>query len=156
MYKPLPTAPLPTAVMSVRAEDLKNFISYYDEKRRLLRETGSLEAAARKGRIPRRQYKVRRMTIDSRMSSLSRDLAALRDKLRKAGPRYAEMMRQLEVAETELQGVETDIGRTEIRYRRGEISTAAYHKLLEDSYRRRDRSQTTVDGVLLRLREEIT
>jgi len=155
-YRPLPTAPLPTAVISVRAEDLKNFVSHYDEKRRLLREVESLETAARKGKIPRRQYKVRKMTVDSRLTSLSRDLAALRDTLRTAGPRYSELMRQLEVAETELEGVEADIGRTEIRYRRGEISAAAYHKLLEDSYRRRDRAQTTIDGVLLRLREEVT
>jgi len=154
VYQPPKEAPLPTAVIGVRAEDLKNFVSHYDEKRRLLRETESLETAARKGKIPRRQYKVRKMTIDSRLTSLSRDLAALRDKLRTAGPRYADLMRQLEVAETELQGVEADIDRTEIRYRRGEISAAAYHKLLEDAYRRRDRSQTTIDGVLLRLREE--
>lgn len=156
VYQPPPTPPLPTAVISVRAEDLKSFVSHYDEKRRLLKKTESLETAARKGKMPRRQYKVRKMTIDSRLTSLSRDLAALRDKLRTAGPRYAELMRQLEVAETELDGVEADISRTEVRYRRGEISAAAYHKLLEDSYRRRDRAQTTIDGALLRLREEIT
>jgi len=156
LYQPPPAAPLPTAIITVRAEDLNSFVNRYDEKRRLLRETESLEAAARKGKIPRRQYKVRKMTIDSRLTSLSRDLAALRDKLQAAGPRYAELMRQLEVAETDLEGVKADIGRTEIRYRRGEISAAAYHKLLEDSYRRRDRAQTTIDGVLLRLREEMT
>jgi len=156
VYQPPPAPALPTAVISVRADDLKNFVTYYDEKRRLLKEAESLETAARKGRMPRRQYKVRKMTIDSRLNSLSRDLAALRDKLRGAGPRYAELMRQLEVAETELQGVEANISRTEIRYRRGEISAAAYHKVLEDSFRRRDRAQTTIDGVLLRLREEST
>jgi len=155
-YQPPPAAPLPTAVVTVRAEDLNNFVSRYDEKRRLFRDTESLEVAARKGKIPRRQYKVRKMTIDSRLTSLSRELAALRDKLRMAGPRYAELMRQLEVAETDLEGVKADLSRTEIRYRRGEISAAAYHKLLEDSYRRRDRAQTTIDGVLLRLREEMT
>jgi len=99
---------------------------------------------------------VRSRTLESRLSVLSRDLAMLREKIRAAGPRYAEMMRLIEVAETELQGVEADIRRTEVRYRRGEISAAAYHKLLEDSYRRRDRAKTNIDGVLLRLREEIS
>jgi len=111
---------------------------------------------ARKGRIPRRLYRVRSRTLESRLSVLSRDLASLRERIRVAGPRYAEMMRQIEVAETELQGVEADIRRTEARYRRGEISAAAYRKLLEDSYRRRDRAKTSIDGVLLRLREEIS
>lgn len=154
MYRPPVAAPLPTAVTTVRADDLKDFVSNYDDKRRLLKEAAALEAAARKGKIPRRQYKVRKMTIDGRLSSVSRELIALRDKLRMAGPRYAELMRQLEVAETELQGAEAEIDRAEVRYRRGDLSPQAYHNVLETAYKRRDRAQTTTDGVLLRLREE--
>jgi hypothetical protein len=153
-YRPPLVAPLPTAVTTIRADDLKDFVSNYDEKRRLLKEAAALEAAARKGKIPRRQYKVRKMTIDGRLSSVSRELIALRDKLRMAGPRYAELMRQLEVAESELQGAEAEIDRAEVRYRRGDLSPQAYHNVLETAYRRRDRAQTTTDGVLLRLREE--
>jgi hypothetical protein len=156
IYRPPLAAPLPTAVTSIRAEDLRSFVSNYDEKRRLLKDIESLEVAARKGKIPRRQYKVRKMTIDGRLSSLSRDLVALRDKLRMAGPKYGELMRQLEIAETELQGAEAEIGRAEVRYRRGDLSPQAYHNVLETAYRRRDRAQTTTDGVLLRLREETT
>ena len=155
-YRPSVVAPLPTAVISIRADDLRSFVTNYDEKRRLLKEVESVEAAARKGKMPRRQYKVRKMTIDGRLTSLSRDLVALRDKLRMAGPRYAELMRQLEIAETELQGAEAEISRAEVRYRRGDLSPQAYHNVLETNYRRRDRAQTTIDGVLLRLREEIT
>jgi len=156
IYRP-PLAPLlSTAVTGIRADDLKSFVGNYDEKRRLLKEVESLEAAARKGKIPRRQYKVRKMTIDGRLNSLSRELVALRDKLRMGGPRYAELMRQLEVAETELQGAEAEIDRAEVRYRRGDLSPQTYHNVLETAYRRRDRAQTTTDGVLLRLREETT
>jgi len=147
-------APMPTAITRIRAEDLRSFVDLYDEKRRLQREIESLEQQARKGKIPRRNYKVRKMTIESRLTSLSRDSKALEEKIRLAGPRYNDLMRQIEVAETELQGVEADINRTEVRYRRGEISPQAYNKLLEDAYRRRDRAKTTIDGVLLRLREE--
>jgi len=154
--KPTVRAPLPTAIIGARAEDLKSFVDWYDEKRRLTRELEVLEEQARKGKIPRRRYKVRKMTIDSRLTSLSRDLAALREKIRMAGPRYADLMRQLEVAETELQGAGAEIDRAEIRYRRGELSAQAYNNVLETAYRRRDRARTTVDGVLLRLREEIS
>lgn len=156
VYQPPPTAPLPSAVVSVRAEDLRSFVDYYDEKRRLQKEAEALDAAARKGKIPRRQYRVRKTTIDGRLSALSRDLTASRDKLRTAGPRYADLMRQLEVAENELQSAEAEITRAETRYRRGDLSAQAYHNVLETAYRRRDKAQTTVDGVLLRLREEIS
>jgi len=147
--------PVPTA-LPIRSEELRNFVRTYEEERKILLERDSLEAQARKGKIPRRLYRVRSRTLESRLSVLSKDLAVLRQKIRVAGPRYADMMRQIEVAETELQGVEADIRRTEFRYRRGEISAAAFHKLLEDSYRRRDRAKTSIDGVLLRLREEIS
>lgn len=151
-----PTAtPVTTAIISIRPEELRKFVDLYEEKRHLQRELDSLESQARKGKIPRRRYKVRKMTIESRLSALSRDLKTLQEKIRTAGPRYTDLMHQLEVAESELQGVEVDINRTEVRYRRGEISPTAYNKLLEDIYRRRDRARTTIDGVLLRLKEEI-
>ena len=156
LYQPPPAAPLPTAIVGVRAEDLKAFVEYYDEKRRLVKEADSLEAAARKGKVPRRQYKVRKKTIDGRLMALSRDLAVSRDKLRSAGPRYGDLMRQLEVAENEQQAADAEINRAEVRYRRGELSAQAYHNVLETAYRRRDKAQTTVDGVLLRIREEIS
>jgi len=64
-------------------------------------------------------------------------------------------MRQIEVAETELEGAKTDIVRVEARYRRGEVSKETYNRLLAEYHRRRERAKVTIDGVLLRLREEI-
>jgi len=150
---PRPAAPIPT--IPVRPEELKSYVDAYEKKRRSLSELETVEARASKGKIPRRRYKVRKRALESRLSVLSKDLARLREKLRTASPKYADMMRQIEIAEAELEGIEAGIRRTETRYRRGEISTAAYHKLLEDYYRRRERARTTIDGVLIRLREEI-
>jgi hypothetical protein len=143
-----------TTVIPIRPEELQNYVKAYDERRKLLLERESLEAQARKGKIPRRLYRVRSRTLESRLSVLSRDLANFRDKIRVAGRQYAEMMRQIEVAENDLKGAEADIRRAQVSYRRGELSTAAYHQSLEGAYRRRDRAQTNIDGILLRLREE--
>jgi len=150
---PRPAAPIPTIL--VKPEELKSYVDAYEEKRRSLMKLETLEEKARKGKIPRRRYKVRKKALESRLSVLSKDLTRLREKLRTASPKYAEMMRQIEIAEAELEGIEAGIRRTETRYRRGEISTAAYHKLLEDYYRRRERARITIDGILLRLKEEI-
>jgi hypothetical protein len=151
---PRPAVP-PIPTIPVRREELKSYVDAYEEKRRSQRELETLEERARKRKIPRRRYKVRKRALESRLSVLSKDLARLREKLQSASSKYADMMRQIEVAEAELEGIEAGIRRTETRYRRGEISTAAYHKLLENYYRRRERARTTIDGVLLRLREEI-
>jgi hypothetical protein len=150
---PKPAAPIP--MIPVKPEELKSYVDSYEEKRRSLRMLEILEEKARKGKIPRRRYKVRKRALESRLSVLSKDLTRLREKLRTASTKYADMMRQIEIAEAELEGIEAGIRRTETRYRRGEISTAAYHKLLEDYYRRRERARTTIDGIILRLKEEI-
>jgi hypothetical protein len=147
------TVTVPTT-LRIHPEELRKYVKTHEEQSKLQRERESLEGQARKGKIPRRLYKVRSQTLESRLSLLSRDLAALSEKIRSAGPRYSDMMRQIEVAQAELQGVEADITRTETRYKRGEISAVAYHKLLEDYLKRKDRAQTNIDGILLRLREE--
>jgi hypothetical protein len=149
-----PAAVIVSTTLQIHPEELRNYVKTYEEITKLQRERESLETRARRGKIPRRLYRVRSRTLESRISLLSRDLATLREKIRSAGPRYSGMMRQIEVANTELQAVEADIERTEARYKRGEISAVAYHKLLEDYLKRKDRAQTNIDGVLLRLREE--
>ncbi len=149
-------APKPAVPMvPVPAKDLRSFVDKYGEKTRVLRELELIERQARRGKISRRRYRVRKRTLESRVSVLSRDLTGFRQKIRTAGPRYADIMRQIEVAETELEGVETDIRRVKSRYRRGEVSAEAYRRLLHGYHRRRDRARTTIDSALLRLREEI-
>jgi len=148
----LPSAP----IIPVPTKVLTSFFDSYKEKRRILGDLESLELQVRKRKISRRRYKVRRRGLESRVSVLSRDLTGLREKIRKAGPRYANTMRQIEAAETELEGAEAAIRRIEIRYRHKELSTEAYHRQIAEYNRRKERAKTTIDGVLLRLREEIS
>lgn len=147
--------PTPVSIVPVPPKDLKSFVEDYERKTEILLELESMEERLKKGKIPRRQYKVRKKMLEGRLSSISRDLGNLRDKIRAADRRYANIMGQIEVAETMLEGAETDIRRVETRYRRGDISKGAYNKLLEEYHRRRENAKTTIDGFLLRLREEI-
>jgi len=148
-----PKAPVlvsvPTVAMRLRVEHIESFVDAYEEKKK------SLETRVRKGKIPRRRYKVRRKTLETSLNALSRSLAELKEKMRAAGGRYADLMRQLEVAETEITEVEANIESIKARHRRGELSLGAYRKLLADYERRKEKAETTIDGVLIRLREEI-
>jgi hypothetical protein len=72
-----------------------------------------------------------------------------------AGGQYVQLMRQLEIAETEINEVEANIKSIEARHSRGELSLEAYRKLLTDYQHRKERADTTIKGILLRLREEI-
>jgi hypothetical protein len=139
--------------IQVPPKDLRSFVDSYEEKMTIRSEIESLEERLRKGKIPRRRFKVRKKMLDSRLSTVSRNLSSLRDNIRSGGSRYASMMRQIEVAETNLEGAERDIQRVKKRYRRGEISKGAYRKLIEEYRSRIEEAEATIDGVLLRLRE---
>jgi len=150
-----PRLAVPVVPTPVPVEELKSFVDTYEEKRRALSELEAIERAMRRRKIPRRRYKVRRRTLESQLSSLSRTLSELREKLQKASPTYADLMRQIEVAETELESVKVDERRVRLRYQRGEISAGAYRKLLDEYRRRKDRAKVAIDGALLRLKEEL-
>jgi chromosome segregation ATPase len=130
-------------------------VDAYDEKMKIESEIDVLETRVQKGKIPRRQYKVQKKTLETRLSALDRTLAESGGRMHSAGGHYSDLMRQLEIAETEIDEVEANIKSIEARQGRGEISLETHHKLLGDYERRKERCKTTINGILLRLREEI-
>jgi hypothetical protein len=145
---------VPTGAVKLDPEHLRSFADGYEEKQKIRLEMESLEARVQKGRIPRQRYKIRRRILEARLATLSRDLGEFKEKMRVAGGQYSDFMRQLEVAETEINEAEANIKSVEARHNRGEISLEAYRKLSADYQRRKENAETTINGVLLRLREE--
>jgi len=141
--------------MAVRPEQLRSFVTTYEERMRIMREMDTLEDRARKGRIPRQRYKVQRKTFETRLESSARSLEELKAKIRSAGGHYGNLMRQLEIAEAQLSEVEANVKTIEARHSHGELSLEAYRKLEGDYQDRKEKAETTINGILLRLREEI-
>jgi hypothetical protein len=157
--RPKASAPLkiaaPKTPVGISSDNVRAFTEAYEEKSRIASELKSLDARARKGKIPRRRYKVQRRTFEVRSDALSRNIAELKRAFRSGGGLYADLVRQLDIAETELDEVETEIESVETRHRRGELSLEEYKKHLADCQRRKEKAETTINGILLRLREEI-
>jgi hypothetical protein len=153
-----PRAPVEVAGVSttlrLRPEDMRAFVDAYDEKMKIEMEIDALDARVQKGRIPRRRYKVQKKTLETRLSALDKTLAEAGGKMHSAGGHYSDLMRQLEIAETQIDEAEGNIRSIEARQARGEISLETHRKLLAEYERRKDRAKTTIDGILLRLREE--
>jgi hypothetical protein len=156
--RPKPSAPLrigvPRLLVGLSPDRIKTFTEAYEEKNRVTSELKFLDVRAQKGKIPRRRYKVQRRTLEVRFDALSRNIAELKKVFRGAGGVYADLIRQLDDAETELNEVETNIRSVEARHRRGELSLEEYKKLLADYQRRKEKAETAINGILLRLREE--
>jgi hypothetical protein len=143
------------ATIGLSPDHVKDFTEAYNEKTRIDSDLKVLEARAQKGRISRRRYKVQRKTLEVRLDAISKNIAELKRVFRSAGGVYADLVRQLDIAETELVEVEADTRNSEVRHRRGELPLEAYKKSLADYQRRKEKAETTINGILLRLREEL-
>ncbi len=139
----------------ISSEEITSFIETYERKMKTLPMVKALEDRARKGKISRRRYRVQRKTLDTRISTLSRKLDDLRAKLHRTGGRYADLINQLEVAETRIKEAESNITSIEARHQRAELSLGSYRKLLDEYENRRDDAIATINAVLIRLREEV-
>ena len=136
-------------------DHVQAFIEAYDDKSRVVSELKNLEARAQKGQIPRRRYKVQKRTLEVRLDVIAKSIVDLKKIFRSAGGVYANLVRQLDVAETGLVEIEKNIRTTEVRHRRGEFPLESCKKALADYQRRKEKAEATINGILLRLREEI-
>jgi len=163
--KPTPkltTATLPEQVKSgepmtsqrITPENLIEFTEAYDDRKRLNAEIRSLDARAQKGKMPRRQYKVQRRAIEIRLETLTRNISRLKDAFRSSGSAYTDLIKQLDSAEEDLTEAENNIKNLESQQNKGEISIETYKKNSADYQKRKDKAESTINGILLRLREK--
>ena len=145
----------PEASVTLSPGQVRAFTEAYEDKSRIASELKTLEERAQKGKIPRRRYKVQRRTLEVRLDNISKNIAGLKRVFRSAGGNYASLVRQLDVAETELVEVETNTRTIEVRHRKGALPLDAYKRSLADYKRRKEKAEAAINGILLRLREEI-
>ena len=140
--------------ISLSSEKVRAFTEAYDEKSRINSELKNLEIRAQKGKIPRRRYKVQKRKLKVHLDSVSKNINELKKTFRNAGGNYANLVRQLEVAEADLFDVETTSRNIDVRHRKGALPLDSYKKAQADCQRRKDKAEATINGILLRLREE--
>ncbi len=143
------------AGQGLSSQNINDFVEAYEEKNRITREISSLEARAEHGRIPRRRYKVQRKSLEVRLDNLNQTIAQKKELMRRAGGSYADSIRQIEAAEVELNEVEMSIRNIGIRHETGEVPMEAYRKQLSDLERRKQKAESALDSLLLRLRGEM-
>lgn len=148
-----PKAPVTVTTILVPRDILEEFVATYEEKKKTVAELEQARKKAEKRKISRRRYKIRKTTLENKISALSKTLTDLRNQISSGGAKYEDIMRRWEVAEIELENIEADIRRIEVRFKRGEVSVKTYRRLLEDDLKRRDKARITIDEVLLRLQE---
>jgi hypothetical protein len=145
----------PKTAQNVSAEAIREFIDAYEDKKQLNVELKSMDAKAQKGKIPRRQYKVQRSGVETRLQIINRNIKRTKETFKGTTGGYADLVKQLDLAETDLAEAEENIKTLESRLNKGEISLEAYKRRIGDYQKQRDKAESAINGILLRLREKI-
>jgi hypothetical protein len=140
---------------NVSAEAIREFTDAYEDKKQLNAELKSMESKAQKGKIPRRQYKVQRSTIETRLQIINRNIKRAKENFKGTTGGYADLVKQLDLAETDLAKAEENIKTLESRLNKGEVSLEVYKRSIGDYQKQRDKAESAINGILLRLREKI-
>ena len=139
----------------VSAETIREFIDAYEDKKQLNAEVKSMDAKAQKGKIPRRQYKVQRNAIEVRLQGINRNIERTKKAFMGTTGSYSDLVKQLDLAEADLVEAEENIKNLEARQNKGEISLEVYKRSIGDYQKQRDKAESAINGILLRLREKI-
>ena len=139
----------------ITPDQIRDFTDAYEDRKQLNAELHAMDTKAQKGKIPRRQYKVQRAAVETRIEGLTRSIERTKAVFRGAAGTYPDLINQLDLAEADLSEAEENIRVLEIRQNKGEISIESYKKNISDSQKTRDKAESAINGILLRLREKI-
>lgn len=140
---------------AVSMDALRSYVEVVDERTTLRLDMESLDEDLNRDRIRRHDYRRRVRQINQDVQSLDKELEGLKQKVRAIGPRYAEIVRRVEVAESEYDSARSSVIKLQTTYREGRVSKDAYVRLSEDLHKRMDRAKTVIEGITIGLREEI-
>jgi hypothetical protein len=133
----------------------RTFLEVYDERSRVSDEIKSLVEKANRGQMPRRQYKVQRRALELRSDALSKQIAEMKVMFRNAGGNYANLIKQLDIAEADVSNTTANIRSVIARHRKGKIPMDEYKQTLSDLRKRKEKAESAVGDILQKLRQEI-
>lgn len=141
-------------ITKIPIEKIKRFINLQDEKIGLRFELEKSSEEIARGAISKHEYRRRRKSVEMRISELNRTLANLKSELKAGDPKYDQMIRRLDKAEAELEGLRVSDNQITTQYRSGRISKDAYESLSRDYRKRIEKARETIDIAIVTLREE--
>jgi chromosome segregation ATPase len=146
---------VPRLSAGLSPDNVRAFTEAYEERRNITHEMRVLHARVQKGKIPRNYYKSQRKNLETRLAALSKNINQLKGTFRAAGGSYADLVRQLDSGESELEKARATVRTAEARHKTGEMPIEEYKKALADYEQKREKIDLQINGILLRLREEI-
>jgi len=144
----------PELAVPVPVERLREFVSLYDERIALSRELVVMEEDVNRGSLVKHEFRRRSKVVDLRLDEINKSLMEVKSELRLVSPHYDELIRRIDRAETEAEASRASIDQVRSQYRAGKITREAYDTVMNDISKRIDRAESTIETILITLREE--
>jgi len=139
----------------VTPDMLREFTDAYEDKKQLTAQLHALDMKGLRDKISRRQYKAQRAALENRIDSVTRIIERNKALFRGASGVYADLIKQLDLAEADLAYAQETLNAFELRLSKGEISLETYKKAVVDPQKTRRQAELAINGILLKLREKI-
>jgi len=134
---------------------LRRFVELYEEKLTLSAEGDKLDEDIEERRISRSDYSKRRELLDSRISKAESLLKTLKDRIKQETPRFENVVREIEIAEVEIETGKTNLVELESRLRSRGVTRDAYRRLRQEYLGRIRRARSRIGRAILSLREDV-
>ncbi len=133
---------------------LSEFANLYSRKTALNMDLEKLEAARRRGKVKKREYMIRERNLKQQIEEIDSSLPNLRDDMITYGPRYRDLVAQLELQDERIEGAKAGLRQLLLRKKKQRISRAAFEKSRQDYLKTIQKATTATDRILLTIQEE--
>lgn len=135
-------------------ELLRRFAGTYSKKTSLELDMEKLEAGLKRGKVKKREFTIREGDIKTQLEKIDKELLGLEDEVVSYGPKYRDMVAQLELQEERIAGAKAGLNQLLIRKKKQRISAGAFEKTRQDYLKAIKKAVSATDRILLSIEEE--
>jgi len=133
--------------------EIREFCSLYEEKNALILEIRKAEAEAKRKKLAKKTYKNLLAKNTTKIDQIKNEIMPFKKVLIETSETFDNILKKLDVLDTERISVDDSLNLLETRYKRGRLpSKAAYQKLSDDFFNRRKKIDRTIDRYIQQLR----
>ncbi len=135
-------------------ELLRKFATTYSKKTSLELELEKLEDGRKRGKVSQREFMIREGDIKSQTDTVEKDLIELKNEVVSYGPKYRDMIAQLDLQDERIAGAKAGLRQLLLRRKKQKISSGAFERTRQDYLKAVKKAVAATDRILLTIQEE--
>ena len=135
-------------------ELLREFATLYSRRTTINMDLEKLEASRRRGKVKKREFLIREKDLKQQLDDVDSSLPDVKERLISYGPRYRDMIAQLELENEKIEGAKAGLRQLLLRKKKQRISRVAFDRSRDDYLKTIKRATSAVDRILLSIQEE--